>query len=63
MRRNREALERVTNTKRMKLFVVLVIALAVFFHTVSSTIIGIDLASDALKVAIIQPGKPLEIGK
>ncbi len=47
----------------MKLFIVLVIAFAVVLQTVRSTIIGIDLASDALKVAIIQPGKPLEIGK
>jgi hypothetical protein len=47
----------------MKLFFVLIIAVAVFCQSIKATIIGIDLASDALKVAIIQPGKPLEIGK
>lgn len=29
---------------------------------VGANVIGIDFASDALKVAIVQPGTPLEIG-
>jgi hypothetical protein len=28
-----------------------------------ANIIGIDVASDSIKVAIVQPGTPLEIGK
>lgn len=34
----------------------------VFFNVVRSNVIGIDFASDAMKVAIVQPGTPLEIG-
>ena len=30
--------------------------------SVKANVIGIDFASDALKVAIVQPGTPLEIG-
>ena len=29
----------------------------------NANIIGIDFASDSIKVAIVQPGTPLEIGK
>jgi hypothetical protein len=29
---------------------------------VSSNVIGIDFGSDSMKVAIVQPGSPLEIG-
>lgn len=46
----------------MKLFLALVCAFAVLCK-VGSNVIGIDLASDAFKVAIVQPGTPLEIGK
>lgn len=35
---------------------------ALFFQTATANVIGIDMASDALKVAIVQPGTPLEIG-
>ena len=30
---------------------------------VAANVIGIDFASDAVKVAIVQPGTPLEIGR
>jgi hypothetical protein len=42
----------------------LIAFLAVFyFRFVDSNVIGIDFASDSFKVAIVQPGTPLEIGK
>jgi hypothetical protein len=41
----------------------LLVILAVFVNVVHSNVIGIDFASDAMKVAIVQPGTPLEIGK
>lgn len=45
----------------MKLFVVLLITLALLCQLAQATIIGIDLASDSLKVALIRPGHPIEI--
>jgi hypothetical protein len=30
---------------------------------ISGNVIGIDFASDALKIALVKPGHPLEIGK
>ena len=54
------------NRKKMKkLFVVLISVFAVTLHfiAVSANVIGIDFATDSLKVALIQPGTPLEIGK
>lgn len=39
----------------------LLVILAVFVNVVHSNVIGIDFASDAMKVAIVQPGTPLEI--
>ena len=41
------------------LSIVLVSICSIF---VKGNVIGIDFASDALKVAIVQPGTPLEIG-
>lgn len=35
---------------------------SVILSAVYSSVIGIDFASDALKVAIVQPKTPLEIG-
>jgi molecular chaperone DnaK (HSP70) len=43
----------------MRLF----IHLLFLIKTVSSNVIGIDLGSDSFKVAIVQPGTPLDIGK
>jgi hypothetical protein len=40
-----------------------VVALLNFIHNAHANIIGIDFASDSIKVAIVQPGTPLEIGK
>jgi hypothetical protein len=39
--------------------------LLVFFQTVtvSANVIGIDFASDSVKVALVKPGTPLEIGE
>lgn len=34
-----------------------------YIASVDSNVIGIDFASDSMKVAIVQPGTPLEIGK
>ncbi len=40
----------------------LLLVCAVVVSVVQSNVIGIDLASDSMKVAIVQPGTPLEIG-
>lgn len=40
-----------------------ILALILLVSPVHSNVIGIDFATDALKVAIVQPGTPLEIGK
>lgn len=41
---------------------ILVVVLMTFIGT-HANIIGIDFASDSIKVAIVQPGTPMEIGK
>ncbi len=40
-------------------------ALLVFLQavSVSANVIGIDFASDSVKVALVKPGTPLEIGE
>ena len=40
-----------------------VVALMLCMGRVSANVIGIDFASDSVKVAIVQPGTPLEIGR
>lgn len=40
----------------------LLMVLLAVLSTVSANVIGIDFASDSMKIAIIQPGTPLEIG-
>jgi hypothetical protein len=42
---------------------VVVVALLNLLGSAHANIIGIDFASDSIKVAIVQPGTPLEIGK
>lgn len=42
---------------------VIVVALLNLLGNAQANIIGIDFASDSIKVAIVQPGTPLEIGK
>jgi hypothetical protein len=42
---------------------VIVVALLNLLGSAHANIIGIDFASDSIKVAIVQPGTPLEIGK
>lgn len=41
---------------------ILVVVLMTFIGT-HANIIGIDFASDSIKVAIVQPGTPMEIGE
>ena len=41
---------------------VLVVALLQLFVGVSANVIGIDFASDSVKVTIVQPGTSLEVG-
>ncbi len=41
---------------------ILVVVLMNFIGT-QANIIGIDFASDSIKVAIVQPGTPMEIGR
>ena len=38
------------------------IILSSLFTSASSNVMGIDFGSDTMKVAIVQPGLPLEIG-
>ena len=40
----------------------MVVVVLVNFLVSQANIIGIDFASDSIKVAIVQPGTPLEIG-
>lgn len=42
---------------------VIVVTLLTFLNNVHANILGIDFASDSIKVAIVQPGTPLEIGE
>jgi hypothetical protein len=35
---------------------------ALLFKNINGSVVGIDFASDSMKIAIIQPGTPLEIG-
>jgi hypothetical protein len=43
------------------LFLSLVVALTVV-RRVTANVMGLDFGSDSMKVAIVQPGTPLEIG-
>ena len=43
------------------LTIVITIVLAVFVHYNVANVIGIDFGSDTMKVAIVQPGAPMEI--
>jgi hypothetical protein len=43
------------------LFIFLILFLQSFTCTVGN-VVGIDFASDSLKIAIVKPGNPLEIG-
>jgi hypothetical protein len=43
------------------LFIFLILFLQSFTYTVGN-VVGIDFASDSLKIAIVKPGNPLEIG-
>ena len=44
------------------LLIAFIIYLSSFVHLVNCNVIGIDFGSDTMKVAIVQPGSPLEIG-
>ena len=46
----------------MKFSVIACVLAFLGLFKVEANVIGIDFASDALKVAIVQPGTPLEIG-
>ena len=49
-------------SKAAKIFtIVIAIVLAIFVHSSVANVIGIDFGSDTMKVAIVQPGAPMEI--
>ena len=40
----------------------LICLVAFCFYAVGGNVIGLDFGSDSMKVAIVQPGTPMEIG-
>lgn len=44
-------------------FLLFIILGAVLSVIIKANVIGIDLATDSLKVAMVQPGKSIDIGK
>jgi len=42
---------------------VILLVVALLWVDVGGNVLGIDFGSDSMKVAVIQPGKALEIGK
>ena len=52
-----------TAPMRMAVMVVIVVGLfALLVVNVTANVIGIDFGSDTMKVAVVQPGTPFEIG-
>lgn len=49
--------------RRFSLLIAFFVAVFISFTaTVNGNVIGLDFGSDSMKVAIVQPGTPLEIG-
>lgn len=44
------------------LFILFCVVAALLCRVTDGNVIGLDFGSDAMKVAIVQPGSPLDIG-
>lgn len=59
---SREDIHMKSGLGEMVRFAIIVLSLFMTMDLVGGNVIGIDLATDSLKVSIVQPGTPLEIG-